>query len=123
MRWPPAVGRAPTHQAGRGTRQITAGLRPPAGQGTDPTLDELAQALEMSPADIADLLRAYRSPLSLDAPLTEEGDRARLDVLAAEHLPSSEVAYVSAAMRQEVYDLLARLEATPGGYPARPVWF
>jgi RNA polymerase primary sigma factor len=79
-------------------------------KGTDPTLDELAQALEMSPADIADLLRAYRSPLSLDAPLTEEGDLARLDVLAAEHLPSSEVAYVSAAMRQEVLDLLAHLE-------------
>jgi RNA polymerase primary sigma factor len=79
-------------------------------KGTDPTLDELAQALEMSPADMADLLRAYRSPLSLDAPLTEEGDLARLDVLATEQLPSSEVAYVSAAMRQEVYDLLARLE-------------
>jgi RNA polymerase primary sigma factor len=79
-------------------------------KGADPTLDELAQALEMSPADVADLLRAYRSPLSLDAPLTEEGDLARLDVLAAEQLPSSEVAYVSAAMRQEVHDLLARLE-------------
>lgn len=79
-------------------------------KGTDPTLDELAQALEMSPADVSDLLRVYRSPLSLDAPLTEEGDLARLDVLAAEHLPSSEVAYVSAAMRQEVHDLLARLE-------------
>jgi RNA polymerase primary sigma factor len=79
-------------------------------KGTDPTLDELAQALEMSPADVADLLRAYRAPVSLDAPLTEEGDLARLDVLAAEHLPSSEVAYVSAAMRQEVLDLLARLE-------------
>jgi RNA polymerase primary sigma factor len=79
-------------------------------KGADPTLDELAQALEMSPTDVADLLRAYRSPLSLDAPLTEEGDLARLDVLATEQLPSSEVAYVSAAMRQEVDDLLARLE-------------
>jgi RNA polymerase primary sigma factor len=79
-------------------------------KGTDPTLDELAQALEMSPADVADLLRAYRAPLSLDAPLTEEGDLARLDVLAAEHLPSSEVAYVSAAMSQEVHDLLTRLD-------------
>jgi RNA polymerase primary sigma factor len=79
-------------------------------KGADPTLDELAQALEMAPADVADLLRAYRSPLSLDAPLTEEGDLARLDVLAVEQLPSSEVAYVSAAMRQEVDDLLARLE-------------
>ena len=78
--------------------------------GTDPTVDALAQALDMPPADVADLLRAYRPHLSLDAPLTEEGDSTRLDVLAAEHLPSSEAAYVSAAMHQEVHDLLARLE-------------
>ena len=89
--------------------------------GTDPTVDALAQALDMPPADVADLLRAYRPHLSLDAPLTEEGDITRLDVLAAEHLarrrrrrakpfPSSEAAYVSAAMHQEVHDLLARLE-------------
>jgi len=78
--------------------------------GTDPTVDALAQALAMPPADVADLLRAYRPHLSLDAPLTEEGDSTRLDVLAAEHLPSSEAAYVSAAMHQEVHDLLARLE-------------
>jgi len=78
--------------------------------GTDPTVDALAQALDMPPADVADLLRAYRPHLSLDAPLTEEGDITRLDVLAAEHLPSSEAAYVSAALRQEVHDLLARLE-------------
>ena len=78
--------------------------------GTDPTVDALAQALAMPPADVADLLRAYRPHLSLDAPLTEEGDITRLDVLAAEHLPSSEAAYVSAAMHQEVHDLLARLE-------------
>ena len=78
--------------------------------GTDPTVDALAQALEMPPADVADLLRAYRSHVSLDAPLTEEGGITRLDVLAAEHLPSSEAAYVSAAVHQEVHDLLARLD-------------
>jgi RNA polymerase primary sigma factor len=79
-------------------------------KGIDPTVDELAQALAISSEDVADLLRVYRSHLSLDAPLTEEGDITRLDVLAAESLPSSEAAYVSAALRQEVHDLLARLE-------------
>ena len=79
-------------------------------KGTDPTVDELAQALEMAPADLADLLRVYRSHVSLDAPLTEEGDITGMDLLAAESLPSSETAYVSAAMHQEVHDLLAHLE-------------
>ena len=79
-------------------------------KGTAPTVEELAQALELPAADVTDLLRVYRPHQSLDAPLTEEGDITRLDVLPAESLPSSEAAYVSAAMRQEVHALLARLE-------------
>jgi RNA polymerase primary sigma factor len=79
-------------------------------RGTAPTVEELAQALKLPAADVADLLRVYRPHQSLDAPLTEEGDITRLDVLPAESLPSSEAAYVSAAMRQEVHALLARLE-------------
>ena len=79
-------------------------------KGTAPTVEELAPALELPAADVTDLLRVYRPHQSLDAPLTEEGDITRLDVLPAESLPSSEAAYVSAAMRQEVHALLARLE-------------
>jgi RNA polymerase primary sigma factor len=79
-------------------------------QGRDPTIEELAQALAMAPADVADLLRVYRPHVSLDAPLTEEGDGSRLDVLPAGSLPSSEDAYVSASLRQEVHDLLGRLD-------------
>jgi RNA polymerase primary sigma factor len=78
--------------------------------GTAPTVEDLAQALAMPRDEVADLLRVCRPAVSLDAPLTAEGDIARLDLLAAEHLPSSEAAYVSAAMHQEVHDLLTHLE-------------
>jgi RNA polymerase primary sigma factor len=79
-------------------------------KGADPTVEELAQALEMPPADVADLLRVYRPQVSLDAPLTEEGDVSRLDILSSESLPSSEEAYAYASMLHEVQDLLGRLD-------------
>ena len=79
-------------------------------KGTDPTVEELAQALEIPPKDVADLLRVYRPQVSLDAPLTEESEVARLDIMPLESLPSSEEAYVHASMTHEVQDLLGRLE-------------
>ncbi len=78
--------------------------------GTDPTIEELAQALEIPPEDVADLLRVYRPQVSLDAPLTEDGEVARLDILPSHSLPSSEEAYVHASMAHEVQDLLGRLD-------------
>ena len=78
--------------------------------GTEPTVDELAQALEMPPADVADLLRVYRPHLSLDAPLTQDGNVSRLDILSSQSLPSSEDAYVYASILHEVRDLLEHLE-------------
>jgi RNA polymerase primary sigma factor len=79
-------------------------------KGAEPTAEELAQALAMSLDEVADLLRAYRPQVSLDAPLTDEGDVTRLDVLQSRSLPSHEEAYVSASMRHEVQELLAHLE-------------
>jgi RNA polymerase primary sigma factor len=79
-------------------------------KGTDPTVEELAQALEIPPEDVADLLRVYRPQVSLDAPLTEEGDASRLDLMPSGSLPSSEETYVYASMAHEVQDLLGRLE-------------
>lgn len=79
-------------------------------KGTDPTAEELAQALGISPEDVADLLRVYRPQVSLDAPLADEGAVSHLDRLASESLPPSEEAYAYASMAREVQDLLGRLE-------------
>ncbi len=79
-------------------------------KGREPTTEELAQALAMPPDEVADLLRVYRPQVSLDAPLTEEGNLTPLDVLRSKSLPSQEEAYVYASMRHEVQDLLQHLE-------------
>ena len=78
--------------------------------GSEPTVAELANALDMKEMDIQDLLRVYRPYLSLDAPIQEDGDTTQLDFLQSSTLPSSEELYFQASMAKEMQQLLRRLE-------------
>ena len=78
--------------------------------GTEPTVAELANALDMKEMDIQDLLRVYRPCLSLDAPIQENGDTTQLDFLQSNNLPSSEEIFFQASMAKEMQQLLGRLE-------------
>ena len=75
-------------------------------KGEDPTVEELAQALDMAPEEVDDLLRVYRPSLSLDRPMAEDSDTTPLDLLQSRTLPSTEDAYAQASMYREVADLL-----------------
>jgi RNA polymerase primary sigma factor len=78
--------------------------------GTEPTAEELALALHIKPEDVSDLLRVYRPQLSLDAPLNDNMDSTRLDLLESSRLPSSEDIYLHASLINEVRELLDHLE-------------
>ncbi len=57
----------------RANREITA------KRGRAPTLDELAHAVSMSPAQVAELFRVSEHISSLDAPMSEGDDRALIE--------------------------------------------
>ncbi len=78
--------------------------------GVEPTVEELAAALDMKPQDIDDLLRVYRPQLSLDAPIKEGTETTQLDFIEANQLPSSEDIYLHASLINEVHELLDQLE-------------
>ena len=78
--------------------------------GTEPTAEELALALNMKPEEVSDLLRVYRPQLSLDAPVNDNMDSTRLDLLESSRLPSSEDVYLHASLINEVRELLEHLE-------------
>jgi RNA polymerase primary sigma factor len=78
--------------------------------GADPSVAELAQALDMQPPEVEDLLRVYRPYLSLDAPLQDEDGATRLDLTLSSTPPSEEV-YMHASMLAEVQNLLGQLPA------------
>jgi RNA polymerase primary sigma factor len=79
-------------------------------QGTEPTVEELAKALEMRPEEVEDLLRVYRPQLSLDAPIRNDSDATQLDFMQSGSIPSSEDAFFHASMINEVHDLLKHLD-------------
>ncbi|ETX00065.1 MAG: hypothetical protein ETSY1_12570 [Candidatus Entotheonella factor] len=78
--------------------------------GVEPTVEELAAALDMKPEDIDDLMRVYRPQLSLDAPIKEGTETTQLDFIEANQLPSSEDVYLHASLINEVHELLDQLE-------------
>lgn len=78
--------------------------------GSEPTVEELARALDMTEAEVQDLLRVYRPQVSLDTPLPDRAEVTPLDRLSSHTLPSSEDAFFQAAMVSEVHGLLQRLE-------------
>jgi RNA polymerase primary sigma factor len=78
--------------------------------GSEPTPEELARVLEMDPEDVADLLRVYRPQVSLDAPLKDDNETTKLDLLRSQSLPSSEEVFFQTSMITEVHSLLQRLD-------------
>lgn len=78
--------------------------------GLEPTVDELAVALDMKPEDVEDLLRVHRPQLSLDAPIKEGAEATQLDFMESNSLPSSEEIYFHASLINEIHVLLDHLE-------------
>jgi RNA polymerase primary sigma factor len=79
-------------------------------EGTEPTTEELARALEMKPEEVDDLLRVYRPQLSLDAPIKDESEATQLDFMQSGSIPSSEDAFFRSSMIHEVHSLLEHLD-------------
>ena len=79
--------------------------------GREPTLEEVAQALECRPTEILELRRAVRIPFSLDAPLDDEGELA-LRALLRDEGPGPEEGAEAALAVEAVRRLL-------GGLPPR----
>ena len=55
------------------------------------------------------ILRVYRSYLSLDAPISSEGDVSHLDLLQSKSLPSVEETYIKSTLTEEINELLNQI--------------
>lgn len=58
--------------------------------GREPTLEELAKALETTPNQVEEILRATEQPMSLESPMDEDSDRELGDTLTDEDGPDPE---------------------------------
>lgn len=75
----------------------------------EPSIDELAETLDLSTKEVESILRAYRTHLTLDAPIREGEEASYLDLLEDTKMPSVEDQIVRSALAREVRWLLQEL--------------
>lgn len=78
--------------------------------GREATAEELADRLELKPADIENVMRVYRRYLSLDAPISESDETSYLDMLEEKNATSAEDNVFQHSLEDEIEELLADLE-------------
>jgi RNA polymerase primary sigma factor len=79
----------------------------------EPSADEIAAALELSPEDIKEALRNTGRHVSMDAPLAtgDENTSNMYDVMQSEDTPSPEGTLISESLRKEIERALSTLTA------------
>ena len=97
--------RLPVHVTEFLTKTARAERELAAELGREPTVDEVAQYLDIDPERINEARRAARMPLSLETPLGEDGELTRGDLIGDDS--AAEAARESA----EASDLSERLES------------
>jgi RNA polymerase primary sigma factor len=97
--------RLPVHVTEFLTKTARAERELAAELGREPTVDEVAQFLDIDPERINEARRAARMPLSLETPLGEDGELTRGDLIG------DDTAAEAARESSEASDLSERLES------------
>ena len=79
----------------------------------EPSLDEIAVALELSPEDIKESMKNHGRHVSMDAPLanSDENTSNMYDVMSSEDSPSPEGGLINESLRREIERALTTLTA------------
>lgn len=75
----------------------------------EPSIDEIAKAIELAPEDIKDAMRSSGRHISMDAPLTEDEDGDMYEVLLSEESPSPDGNLLNDSLRKEIERALSSL--------------
>jgi RNA polymerase primary sigma factor len=75
----------------------------------EPTILEIAQALELAPEDIKESIRTSGKHISMDAPLNQEEEGNMYDVLFNSEIPSPDKGLLNDSLRKEIERVLSTL--------------
>jgi len=75
----------------------------------EPSIDEIAKAIELAPENIKDAMRSSGRHISMDAPLTEDEDGDMYEVLLSEESPSPDGNLLNDSLRKEIERALSSL--------------
>ena len=77
--------------------------------GRDPTVDELADALSVTPKKVESMIQIARRPLSLETPTDEEEDSVLGDFIQDEDSPAPVEVATKNLLREQIQEVLATL--------------
>jgi len=100
--------RVPVHMVDTINQLVRVSRRLPQTLGREPTDEEIAQAMGITPAQVRDLRRISQEPISIDAPIGEEQDSQLGDFIEDREV----VAPVDAASRSVFHDEVENVLAT-----------
>lgn len=75
----------------------------------EPSVNEIAQALEMAPDDVKESLKSSGRHVSMDAPLSSDDDSTLYDVILSKDSPEPDKALLTDSLRKEIERALSTL--------------
>ncbi len=78
--------------------------------GREPSMDEIANKMEMSSHDVSDVIKTSARHLSLDEPFKEDEGNSLLDVLQSDRYEPPDGSLMRASLREEIEKVLTTLK-------------
>lgn len=75
----------------------------------EPSVQEIAQALEMAPDEVKESLKSSGRHVSMDAPITSEEEGSMYDVMSSKDTPSPDKGLINDSLRKEIERALSTL--------------
>jgi len=101
--------RIPVHMVETINRLLRTSRRMQQELGREPTTDELARELEITPDRVREILKISQDPVSLEMPIGEEEDSHLGDFIEDQKMPAPADAASRQLLREQVEDVLGTL--------------
>lgn len=101
--------RVPVHMGDQINRLLRVSHQLTQRLGRDPTTDELAVALDVTPKKVENMIQVARRPLSLETPTDEEEDSVLGDFIEDEYSPAPPEAVTQNLLKEHLQDVLNSL--------------
>ena len=101
--------RVPVHMGDQINRLLRTSHQLTQFLGRDPTTEELADALSVTPKKVENMIQVARRPISLETPTDEEEDSVLADFIEDEESPAPAEAVTKSLLKEQLRDVLHTL--------------
>jgi RNA polymerase primary sigma factor len=101
--------RVPVHMGDQINRLLRTSHQLTQMLGRDPTTEELAESLSVTPKKVENMIQVARRPISLETPTDEEEDSILSDFIQDEESPAPTEVVTNSLLREQLRDVLHTL--------------